>query len=67
MFANTLQRTHYTIPRKIRELQLDLVSRAFLLHYTIPRKIRELQLGSGCIIMLLIIPYQEKLGNYNGG
>ena len=34
-------------------------------YYTIPRKIRELQSDSHCYSHLEIIPYQEKLGNYN--
>ena len=33
--------------------------------YTIPRKIRELQFGSLYGVFVIIIPYQEKLGNYN--
>ena len=55
----------YTIPRKIRELQSldDFV--IGLLYYTIPRKIRELQFGRAILQIVRIIPYQEKLGNYN--
>ena len=34
-------------------------------HYTIPRKIRELQLEHLPDLRVWIIPYQEKLGNYN--
>ena len=33
--------------------------------YTIPRKIRELQWRVLYAILAVIIPYQEKLGNYN--
>ena len=33
--------------------------------YNIPRKIRELQFGLESNHYLLIITYQEKLGNYN--
>ena len=34
-------------------------------NYTIPRKIRELQWRYRTEIRTTIIPYQEKLGNYN--
>ena len=34
-------------------------------YYNIPRKIRELQLYDVQTILLFIITYQEKLGNYN--
>ena len=34
-------------------------------YYTIPRKIRELQYFHFTIHRFVIIPYQEKLGNYN--
>ena len=33
--------------------------------YNIPRKIRELQSIVTYVILILIITYQEKLGNYN--
>ena len=35
------------------------------MHYNIPRKIRELQFPLLTVIILFIITYQEKLGNYN--
>ena len=56
---------NYNIPRKIRELQLDLLNTAFEYDYNIPRKIRELQRICSADGIRKIITYQEKLGNYN--
>ena len=55
----------YTIPRKIRELQPLNQSAIAEAYYTIPRKIRELQPDTASCRGGSIIPYQEKLGNYN--
>ena len=43
MIASWSNRTHYNIPRKIRELQFIKCKRIFRIDYNIPRKIRELQ------------------------
>ena len=56
---------YYTIPRKIRELQLGRFNWERKWNYTIPRKIRELQSKRPRHLYGVIIPYQEKLGNYN--
>ena len=56
---------HYTIPRNNRELQRDFVIGVIVDDYTIPRNNRELQLLSVIVILLIIIPYQEIIGNYS--
>ena len=56
---------NYNIPRKIRELQFAYASTGQPTDYNIPRKIRELQSRKNSVELLLIITYQEKLGNYN--
>ena len=53
------------MPRKIRELQLISSITSLFFNYTIPRKIRELQSVGRLKASYCIIPYQEKLGNYN--
>ena len=56
---------YYNIPRKIRELQSSFFKNSLRANYNIPRKIRELQLLTLMLLLLIIITYQEKLGNYN--
>ena len=56
---------NYTIPRNNRELQ-PLEHACFHIdHYTIPRNNRELQHKTAAFALLLIIPYQEIIGNYS--
>ena len=56
---------YYNIPRKIRELQCSAVWGYNPSDYNIPRKIRELQFFVSKAEYIIIITYQEKLGNYN--
>ena len=58
-------RLNYTIPRTVRELQLSPCVCARYSHYTIPRTVRELQRLLSRARLMVIIPYQELLGNYN--
>ncbi len=60
MLASGEAAPHYTIPKKIRELQLfsDLIGQHN--DYTIPKKIRELQLTACGNSKKTIIPYQRK-------
>ena len=56
---------YYTIPRNNRELQLNHWHICYVSNYTIPRNNRELQLCSHRTQSVLIIPYQEIIGNYS--
>ena len=55
----------YTIPRNNRELQHRVVKRLVHYRYTIPRNNRELQPKKHSGQDVLVIPYQEIIGNYN--
>ena len=60
-----IKNIHYTIPRNNRELQQQDTIMCDVCHYTIPRNNRELQPGVFSTTLILIIPYQEIIGNYS--
>ena len=56
---------YYNIPRKIRELQLNLLPKVIKTIITYQEKLGNYNNDSDLWLLALIITYQEKLGNYN--
>ena len=62
---SSIPKSDYTIPRKIRELQLMLWQKYHSKIIPYQEKLGNYNVGALLPVHISIIPYQEKLGNYN--